>query len=92
MNGSRGIYYQKHRTHTWIRKIHKVTKALVIDFVLFVYVVTIVSVMTRKMIIILTLMVISYRVRLRYVFYVVKRTKIDVAFDISQKIDNQSNQ
>ena len=59
MNGSRGLYYQKHRTHTWIRESHKVTKKLVIDFVLFKYVVTIVSVMTKKIVDIPTLVVIS---------------------------------
>ena len=60
MKGSRGLYYRKHRTHTWIRESHKVTKKLVIDFVLFKCVVTIVSVMTKKIVVIPTLMVISY--------------------------------
>ena len=60
MNGSRGLYYRKHRTHTWIRESHKVTKKLVIDFVLFKYVVTIVSVMTKKIVVIPTLVVISH--------------------------------
>ena len=59
MNGSRGLYYRKHKTHAWIRETHKVTKKLVIDFVLFKYVVTIVSVMTKNMIVIPTLVVIS---------------------------------
>ena len=59
MNGSRGLCYRKHKTHAWIRESHKVTKKLVIDFVLFKCVVTIVSVMTKKMIVILTLVVIS---------------------------------
>ena len=59
MKGSRCIYYRKHRTHAWIRESHKVTKKLVIDFVLFKCVVTIVSVMTKKMIVIPTLVVIS---------------------------------
>lgn len=48
VNGTRGLYYWKHRTHTWIKESHKVTKKLVIDFVLFKYDVTIVSVMTKK--------------------------------------------
>ena len=61
MKGSRGLYYWKHKTHAWIRESHKVTKKLVNDFVLFKYVVTIVSVMTKKMIVILTLLVISNR-------------------------------
>ena len=60
MKGSRGLYYRKHRTHTWIRESHKVTKKLVIDFVLFKYVVTIVSVMTKKIVVIPTLVVISH--------------------------------
>ena len=60
MDGSRGLYYWKHRTHTWIRESHKVTKKLVIDFVLFKYVVTIVSVMTKKIVVIPTLVVISH--------------------------------
>ena len=47
-------------THTWIRESHKVTKKLVIDFVLFKYVVTIVSVMTKKIVVIPTLVVISH--------------------------------
>ena len=46
-------------THTWIRESHKVTKKLVNDFVLFKHVVTIVSVMTKRMIVIPTLVVIS---------------------------------
>ena len=51
---------------TWIRESHKVTKALVVEFVLFVLfasVITIVSVMTTKMTVIPTLVVISNRVR-----------------------------
>ena len=60
MKGSRGLYYWKHRTHAWIRESHKVTKKLVIDFVLFKYVVTIVSVMTKKIVVIPTLVVISH--------------------------------
>ena len=87
MNGSIGLYYQKHRTHTWIRESHKVTKKLVIDSVLFMYIVTIVSVMTQKMIVIPTLVVISNHVRKRRVCYMVQRTMFDVAFDLSQKIE-----
>ena len=60
MKGSRCIYYRKHRTHAWIRESHKVTKKLVIDFVLFKYVVTIVSVITKKIDIIPILVVISH--------------------------------
>ena len=60
MNGSRGLYYWKHRTRTWIKESHKVTKKLVIDFVLFKCVVTIVSVMTKKIVVIPTLVVISH--------------------------------
>lgn len=45
---SRGLYYLKHRDHTWIRKSHKATKALVVDFVLSITVVTIVSMMNKK--------------------------------------------
>ena len=59
MNGSRGLYYRKHRTRTWIREGHKVTKKLVISTVLFKNIVTIVSVMTKKVIVIPTLVVIS---------------------------------
>ena len=59
MKGSNCIYYRKHRTHAWIRESHKVTKKLVIDTVLFKYVVTIVSVMTKKIVDIPTLVVIS---------------------------------
>ena len=59
MNGSRGLYYRKHRTHTWIRESHKVTKKLVIDFVLFKCVVTIVLVMTKRSVDVPTLVVIS---------------------------------
>ena len=59
MKGSRCIYYRKHRTHACIRESHKVTKKLVIDSVLFMSVVTIVAIMTKKMIIIPTLVVIS---------------------------------
>ena len=95
MKGSRGLYYKKHRTHTYIRESHKVTKALEIDSVLFMFVITIVSVMTKKINIILTLVVKSNRLRLRYVFYVVHRTKINVASFLSQKIelkDNRSDQ
>ena len=57
MNASRGLYYRKHRTHAWIRESHKVTKKLVIDSVLFMYVITIVSIMTSKRVVILTLAV-----------------------------------
>ena len=46
-------------THAWIRESHKVTKKLVSDFVLFKHVVTIVSVMTKKVVDIPTLVVIS---------------------------------
>ena len=95
MKGSRCRYYRKLKTRTWIGESHKVTKKLVIDSVLFMYVVTIISVMTKKMIIIPTLVVISYRVRLRRVCYVVQKTKIDVASDLSQKIevkDDRSDQ
>ena len=60
MNGSRGLYYRKHMTHTWIKESHKVTKKLVNDFVLFKYVVTILSVMTKKIVVIPTLVVISH--------------------------------
>ena len=87
VNGSRGLYYRKHRTHTWIRESHKVTKKLVIDFVLFKCVVTIVSVMTKKIVDIPTLVVISNRVRLRWVCCVVQRTKFDVASDLNQTIE-----
>ena len=59
MKGSRCIYYRKHRTRTWIRESHKVTKMLVIDSVLFEYVITLVLVMTSKMVVIPTLVVIS---------------------------------
>ena len=79
-------------THAWIRESHKVTKKLVIDTVLFKYVVTIVSVMTMKIVDIPTLVVISNWVRLRWVCYVVQRTKIDVASDLSQKIEVKNNQ
>ena len=84
VNGSRGLYYRKHRTRTWIRESHKVTKKLVIDTVLFKYIVTIISVMTKKMIVIPTLEVILSQVRLRWVCYMVQRTKFDVAFDLSR--------
>ena len=57
MKGSICIYYLKHRTHTWIRESHKVTKKLVIDSILFWYVITIVSVMTSKMVLVPTLVV-----------------------------------
>ena len=57
MKGSRCIYYRKHRTRTWIRESHKVTKKLVIDSTLFWYVITIVSVMTSKMVLVPTLVV-----------------------------------
>ena len=57
MKVSRCIYYRKHRTHTWIRESRKVTKKLVIVSVLFKHVITIVSVMTSKMVLILTLVV-----------------------------------
>ena len=57
MKGSRCIYYRKHRTRTWIRESHKVTKKLVIDSILFWYVITIVSVMTSKMVLVPTLVV-----------------------------------
>ena len=82
-------------THAWIMESHKVTKKLVIYTILFKYVVTIVLVMTKKMIVIPTLEVISNWVRLRWVYYVVQRTKFDVTFDLSQKIemkDDQSDQ
>ena len=46
-------------THTWIRESHKVTKKLVIDSVLFKCVITLVSVVTSKMVVIPTLVVIS---------------------------------
>ena len=59
MKGSRCIYYRKHRTRTWIRESHKVTKKLVIDSVLFKCVITLVSVVTSKMVVIPTLVVIS---------------------------------
>jgi len=59
VNGSRHLYYRKHMTHTWIRESHKVTKKLVIDSVLFGYVITLVSVITSKMVVIPTLVVIS---------------------------------
>ena len=58
MKGSRCIYYQKHRTRTWIRESHKVTKKLVIDSVLFKCVITLVSVMTSNMVLVPTLVVI----------------------------------
>ena len=58
MKGSRCIYYWKHMTQAWIRESHKVTKKPIIDSVLFKHVVTIVSVMTKK-IVIPTLVVIS---------------------------------
>ena len=57
MKGSRCIYYRKHRTRTWIRESRKVTKKLVIDSILFWYVITIVSVMTSKMVLVPTLVV-----------------------------------
>ena len=44
-------------THTWIRESHKVTKKLVIDSILFWYVITIVSVMTSKMVLVPSLVV-----------------------------------
>ena len=88
VNSSRGLYYWKHMTHTLIRESHKVTKKLVNDFVLFKHVVIIVSVMTKKKIVdIPTLVVISNRVRLRWVCCVVKRTKFNVASDLNQKIE-----
>ena len=59
MKGSRCIYYRKHRTHAWIRKSHKVTKKPIIDSVLFKHVVTIVLLMTKKIVIIPTLVVIA---------------------------------
>ena len=46
-------------SHAWIGESHKVTKKLVIDFVLLKHVVTIDSVMTKKIVVILTLVVIS---------------------------------
>ena len=59
MNSNRDLYCWKHRTHAWIRKSHKVTKKPIIDSVLFKHVVTIVSVMTKKIVVIPTLVVIS---------------------------------
>ena len=59
MNGSTDLYYQKHRTRTLIDERRKVTKKLVIDSVLFKYVIIIVSVMTSKMVVIPTLVVTS---------------------------------
>ena len=44
-------------TRTCIRESHKVTKKLVIDSILFWYVITIVSVMTSKMVLVPTLVV-----------------------------------
>lgn len=49
-NDSIGMYYQKHMNHTWIRKRRKVAKALVVEYVLFVSVITINIVMTRKIV------------------------------------------
>ena len=46
-------------THAWVRESHKVTKKLVIDFDLFKCVVTILSVMTKTIVDIPTLVVIS---------------------------------
>ena len=57
MKGSRDLYYWKYKTRTWIRESHKVTKKLVIDSILFGYVITIVLVMTSKMIVNPTLVV-----------------------------------
>ena len=59
MNSSRDLYYWKHKTHAWVRESHKVTKKLVIDSVLFKCVITLVTVVTSKMVVILTLVVIS---------------------------------
>lgn len=50
MKGSIGLYYAKHIIHTWIKKIHKLTKTLVVEFSLFVYIITYVMVMTRNII------------------------------------------
>ena len=78
-------------THTWTRESHKVTKELVIDSVLFMYIVTIVSVMTQRMIVFPTLVVISNRVRHRRMCYMVQRTKINVTSDLIQKIEMKDN-
>ena len=80
-----------HKTCTWIRESHKVTDAPVIDFILFMYVVTNVSLMTKKLIVIPIQVVISNRVRLRRVCYVVQRIMFDVASDLCQKIEVKDN-
>ena len=49
---------------TWIEKSHKVTKALVVESVLFVSVITCVIVMTRKVVLIHSLVVMKDRVRI----------------------------
>ena len=59
MNGSRDLYYRKHMTHAWIMGSRKVTKKLVIDSILFKHIITIVSVISSKTVVIPTLVVIS---------------------------------
>ena len=51
-------------THTWITKSHKVTKALVVEFIFLIYVVTFILVMTKRMNGIPTLVIINNRFRL----------------------------
>lgn len=62
VNGSIGLYYRKHKIHTWINRSRKVTKTLLVDFVLFVSVITYVMVMPRKVVLMQTRVVMKYRV------------------------------
>lgn len=52
MNGSIGLYYQNHKICIWIKKSYKVNKALITEFVLFVSVITCVTVMTTKIVLV----------------------------------------
>ena len=55
MEGSMIPYYRKRTIRTWIRMSQKVTKTLVVEIILFMFVVTIVSVVAKNMNVILTL-------------------------------------
>ena len=47
VKGSIDMYYHKHNIRTWIKRSCKVTKALIVEFVLYVSIFTNVMVMTR---------------------------------------------
>lgn len=48
VKGSIGMYYQKKMIYTWIKESQKVSKSLVVMFVLSISISTYVMVMTRK--------------------------------------------